>query len=270
APGTPYQANLHSISAEDFPVPNRDELTNAPSFFIKGFTLKEMLSKNLPFAAKDDVRYTFNSVFFEKENLEFKTVSSDTKRLALAKTFVDAETKNFTMLIPIKAAKIIRDFLESADSDLEIKIMPKKSGFICENMTLISNQIGGTFPDYRMVIPDMTNHLISLSKSAFLFLIKSLTPFLTGDIQKIILSFKPGNLIAYTDENELGKGENSLPINYEGESFEMAFSYRFLLDIISAIDEEEMLIKIKETDKPAIFIGKDNDKALFVSVPMQR
>ena len=137
-------------------------------------------------------------------------------------------------------------------------------------MNLISNQIGGTFPDYRMVIPDMTNHLISLSKSAFLFLIKSLTPFLTGDIQKIILSFKPGNLIAYTDENELGKGENSLQINYEGESFEMAFSYRFLLDIISAIDEEEMLIKIKETDKPAIFIGKDNEKALFVSVPMQR
>jgi DNA polymerase-3 subunit beta len=108
APGTSYHAMVHTIQSDEFPTINRDELDNAPSFFIKGFLLREMINKNIPFAAKDDVRYTFNSVFFEKDNLEFRTVSSDTKRLSLAKTFIDSSVADFSLLIPIKTAKILK------------------------------------------------------------------------------------------------------------------------------------------------------------------
>ncbi len=269
AVGTSYQATMHSIPSEDFPTINRDELSNAPSLFVKGFLLKEMLEKNIPFAAKDDLRYTFNSVYFEKENLEFRTISSDTKRLALSKSFIDSEMDNFSMLIPIKAAKIIKDVLEGEQQDIEVKIMPKKAGFIYEKAIIISNQIEGNFPDYKMVIPAETKVNIKLNKGQFLDTIKSLVPFLTGDVEKIIFSFKENLLLTYTEETELGKGENSIPIEFSAEPFDIAFSYKFIIDILSSIDEDEIIIKILEPEKPAVFIGKDNDNYLFVSVPMQ-
>lgn len=266
--GTGYEATVHSMSPDDFPKVETDELDNAPAFFIKGFLLKEMLSKNIPFAAKDDVRYTFNSVYFEKNQLEFKTVSSDTKRLALVKTFVDTKSSDFSLLIPIKTAKILKDML--LESDLEIKIMNKKAGFVHENMTLISNQIEGNFPDYKSVIPKETNYNISLSKPDFEKTIKSLSPFLIGDIQKVTLKFEAGTLFAFTEQSELGQGKNTQAISYDQEEISISFNYKFLLDIINVIEDEEFLLKIWQSDKPAIFSGKDSDQALFVTVPMKQ
>lgn len=268
AVGTSYEANIHSISPGEYPVINKEELENAPSFFIKGFLLQEMLNKNIPFSAKDDVRYTFNSVYFEKDNLDFKTVSSDTKRLALAKTFVDSSTTDFSLLIPIKTAKILKDML--GENELELRIMNKKAGFIYDNITLISNQIEGKFPDYKNVIPKETNFNIPINKKDFADTIKSLAPFLTGDVQKVLLSFEDGVLHTTTDETELGKGQNQMDIEYSGETIEMAFNYKFLQDIIAVVEEDEIVIKIWQADKPAIFAGKDNDNTLFVTVPMKR
>lgn len=266
--GKSYQAKLHSIPWEEYPIFNKEELSSAPSFFIKGFVLKDMLEKNIPFALKDDARYTFNSVYFEKEKMEFRTVASDTKRLSFTRTFIDSTMNDFNMLIPIKTAKIIKDF--SNDKDVEIRILPQKAAFICENITLITSQIEGKFPDYKMVIPKETNYNILISKDKFLETIKSVAPFLTGDVQKIMISFGDNKIMAYTEESELGKGETSMDIEYNGQIFEIAFNYRFLMDIMTCIQESEFWIKVYDPDKPSIFMGKDNDNALFVTVPMKK
>lgn len=266
--GKTFHAFIHTSSHEDFPVISKDEINSAPAFFIKGFVLKEMLDKNLPFSAKDDSRYIFNSVLFEKESLEFKSVSSDTKRLALAKTFIETEIDDFTMIIPSKTARIVKDMI--GEKDLEVRVMNKKTGFLYENIILITNQIEGKFPDYKMVIPKETNYNILVSKDEFSEIIRSLAPFFTGDIQKVSLSFEPELLKVFTEETESGKGENSMEIDYQGEAFETAFSFKYLQDIISVIAEDQIYIKFFEPEKPAIFVGKENDSFLFVTVPITR
>ena len=126
-------------------------------------------------------------------------------------------------------------------------------------MILITNQIEGKVPDYKVVIPRETQYNILLARNDFSEMIRSLAPFLTGDVQKVILSFEPGTLKAYTDETEMGRGENSMEIDYQGEAFETAFSFKYLQDIVSVIAEDQMYIKVFEPDKPAIFLGKEND-----------
>jgi len=268
AVGKSYQAKLHSMPWEEYPILNKEEVSNAPSFFIKGFVLQEMLEKNIPFALKDDARYTFNSVYLEKEKMEFRTIASDTKRLSFARTFLDSEVPDFNMLIPIKSAKIVKDFAK--EKDIELKILPQKAAFICDNITLITSLIEGKFPDYKMVIPKETNFNILISKERFLETIKSLAPFLTGDLQKLYIGFGENKMTAYTEESELGKGETEMEIEFSGTPFEIAFNYRFLLDIMSCIQESEFWLKVFDPEKPSIFMGKDNDNFLFVTVPMKK
>ncbi|OHD12465.1 MAG: DNA polymerase III subunit beta [Spirochaetes bacterium GWB1_36_13] len=263
-----FKAELHSLSKDDFPHINIEELNTAPSFFIQGSTLREMLEKNIPFAAKDDLRYTFNSVYFEKENLELKTVSSDTKRLSLAKTFIDEGIADFTMLVPVKTARIIKDIL--GDQELEIKILNKKTGFVYGNITLISNQIEGKFPDYKMVIPKETHYNILLPKEIFASKIRSIAPFLSGEVLKVVLSFQNKKLTLYAEETEIGRGEASMEVDYEGDTLDIALNYRFLTDILNAVDKGDIMIKIWEPEKPIVFIEKDNDRFIFVTVPMKK
>ncbi|HOJ50865.1 MAG TPA: DNA polymerase III subunit beta [Spirochaetota bacterium] len=263
-----FKANLKTFSTSEFPTIETEELENAPTFAIKGFIFKDMITKNIPFAAKDEVRYNFISVFIEKDGLELRTISSDTRRLALAKTFVEGQTSDFSILIPLKTAKLLKSMLK--DSDLEIKLLNKRVGFIQDNITVISNQIEGDFPNYKAAIPQETEYNIIVNKLELENGMKILNPFFTTENQKINFIIKNGAIKIVTDETEMGEGEYSISTDYDGNNIEISFNYNFIKDIITTIDEDNIMIKIKSNEKPVIFKGKESDNYLFVTVPSIR
>lgn len=263
-----FKVTLNTLPSSEFPVIETEEIVNAPTFTIKGFVFRDMISKNIPFASKEETRYTFMSVFVEKTGLELRTVSSDTRRLALVKSFIDETVSDFSFLIPLKTAKILKSMVK--DGDLQIKLLNKRVAFVQDNITLISSQVEGDFPDYKAVIPQETEHNIVFNRTELEKAIKILNPFFTNDNQRINLYIRKDAIKVATDETEMGQGEDFISTDYEGENIDISFNYSYIKDIIASVDEEEIMMKIKSPEKPVIFKGKNNDNCIFVTVPSIR
>jgi DNA polymerase-3 subunit beta len=264
---TRYKAQLNTLSLEDFPsFPS--EMKDDILFSLPSSEFKAMLHKTIPFAAKDDIRPTFNSIFFDKDDIEFRLISSDTKRLALTKEFLTQTQGSFHFLIPLKTATILENMF-SKSLPVDLSINNNMVTFSYGNMVLISNQIDGNFPDYRNVIPNETPFILTLSKEEFLGTLKTLSPFYNGDSQKLTLTINSGEIIFETEKTEMGEANNNMKIDYQGESLSIAFNYKFLQEILGIIEDSTFIMKLSAQEKPAIFQGSTKPNDLFVCVPMK-
>ena len=60
-----------------------------------------------------------------------------------------------------------------------------------------------------------------------------------------------------------------LPIDYVGEAFDIGFNSRYVLDMTQQIDGDTMKFEISDSASPAVVSDSDDQKALYVLMPMR-
>ncbi len=66
-----------------------------------------------------------------------------------------------------------------------------------------------------------------------------------------------------------GEGRDVVEAEYEGDEIGLRFNYRFLVEYLRAIDEEEIEVELWDSEKPCIFRGIGSDSYLYELMPMQ-
>jgi DNA polymerase-3 subunit beta len=80
-------------------------------------------------------------------------------------------------------------------------------------------------------------------------------------------SFETGQLHLAAMSSEIGEGRVSMPVDYSGPKFEIAFNPFFFLDILRHIKEETFRFGLNDPHNPGLI--KDSSQALFVIMPMR-
>ena len=68
---------------------------------------------------------------------------------------------------------------------------------------------------------------------------------------------------------ESGTAREELEVNYQGESVEIGFNSRYLLDITQQIEGKSARFTIADAASPTILSETDNKSALYVLMPMR-
>jgi DNA polymerase-3 subunit beta len=74
-------------------------------------------------------------------------------------------------------------------------------------------------------------------------------------------------LQAHNPEQE--EAEEELEIDYQGEEIKIGFNVGYLIDAISAIEEDEVIIELKDSNSSALIYGKGNEESKYVIMPMR-
>ena len=56
----------------------------------------------------------------------------------------------------------------------------------------------------------------------------------------------------------------SIPVSYSGEDFDIAFNVRYLLEGLKVISSENVLLKCNLATTPAVFVPEDNSILLLI------
>ncbi|RMF92145.1 MAG: hypothetical protein D6736_03975 [Nitrospinota bacterium] len=80
---------------------------------------------------------------------------------------------------------------------------------------------------------------------------------------------KAGEMVLRSNSPELGEAVESLEMEYEGESMHISFNARYLIDVLSVIEEEEVLLELGDHFGPAIIRPKEDQHYLCVVMPMR-
>ena len=71
-------------------------------------------------------------------------------------------------------------------------------------------------------------------------------------------------------DRDIGTGFESLPVSFEGESFQIAFNVRYLLDGLKVIDSSLIRLSCNAPTTPAVFTPINSDvKFTYLVMPIQ-
>jgi DNA polymerase-3 subunit beta len=249
---------------EEFP--EVKEITGNQEFLVSGKILLEMINK-VDFAVSvDETRYVLTGMYMRGSGGKMVVVGTDGFRMSLCQREVEGLRDFKGIIIPKRSISEVERVIEETD-DVRIVIDEKHVQFSTNMVTLISRTIEGNFPDYENVIPDNNTNIIKVEKESFFKGLKKVSAII-GRSEPVKLSFF-NNKMEIEAESDVGRAKENIDIEYEGDEMSMNFNVRFVLDVVSHMEGEKIIIKTPQTYGAVLFEGKDGTNHRNIIMPIR-
>lgn len=276
--------SLQTMPGEDFPQveqPNSWLQETNPSEMPDTFVLPQKTLKRLfnmvSFAmAKQDIRYYLNGILLVVEPDRVRAVATDGHRLAhLSEAIETPLTEEQQLILPAKTVIELQRLLDESDEPVYISLNKDSKHsqirFAFGDIVLVSKLIEGRFPDYKRVIPtDYERHLIINREELQSNLQRSRILVANDRLHGIKLSFNDNQLKIYSNNQEQEEATNSLAIDYPYEPLEIGFNVNYLLDVLSVIKDEDIVVSVKPISGSSVIINLESDENFkYVVMPLR-
>ncbi|MFK8137389.1 MAG: DNA polymerase III subunit beta [Bdellovibrionales bacterium] len=264
--------NIVGIGAEEYPV--------FPTFSTNEFletsstVLKEMIEKTIYSVSNDETRYHLNGVYFENQGNSsntYRMVSTDGHRLSLVDRIPTKNNSNSSasgVIIPRKGLNEIRKMLDNSD-DLQLAF--EGSQLIVKNQEtiLMVRLIEGKYPNYSQLIPQNLKTKAVVDKDRMLASLKRVSLLSNQKSKGVTLNFDGGTMKITSNNPELGDAKEEMEINYNGESMKIGFNAKYLMDVLTSINDETVDIELNDQISPALIKPSHDPDYRCVVMPMR-
>ncbi len=238
--------------------PKAVEIESPSSTVIPGNILATAISKTIFAAGNDDLRPVMSGVFFQfsKESLTF--VATDAHKLVkYARTDVTAnDTAEFIM--PKKPLNLLKGILAGTESDVTIEYNNANAKFTFDNVVLVCRLIDGKYPNYEAVIPKENPNKLTVDRGTFLNSVKRISIFSSKTTHQIRLKMAGTELnISAEDIDYSNKAEERLVCEYQGDDMQIGFNSRFLTEMLSNLNSNEIVIEMSLPNRAGILTPLD-------------
>jgi DNA polymerase-3 subunit beta len=271
----PFNNDLKCIDAHDFPPLPPADMDDGLDLNVED--LRTMINQVTFAASTDDARPVLTGVQIEVEDNNLTMASADGFRLSVRSAqLATAVPEPFTAIIPARALSELARVLGSSD-DTVTMILPPNRGqviFRAPDVEVVSQLIDGTFPDYRGIIPSSYSTRSVLPTSSFLKACKAADIFARESAHSARLritpggELEPGTVEVSATSAETGSNESMVDATIEGESIEIAFNVRFLVDVLGVIGAPNVALETTAASSPGVLRPIGDDHFLHVIMPM--
>jgi len=237
---------LVGYDSEEFPL--IPELSNASSWEIDAKILGNAITKTIFATATADIRPVMTGVLCELKPEDVTFVGTDAHRLVRylntsVKTGLEA-----SFIVPRKPLLLLKSILQSYDGKVRVDYNESKVGFALESLSIVSKLIEGKYPNYNAVIPMNNANVLKVERLPFLQRMRSISPYANQSTHQVRLKLEPTTMRLTAENLDVAhRATATVPCIFEGESedaFEIGFSSKFLQEILSYLDSDEVIIKL--------------------------
>ena len=258
-----YSSRISGLPPEDFP--NTPEFKKETTISLKQNELKELLNLTLFAVAQAETRYTLTGVLFEVAEDKLLLVSTDGKKVAIAKHKLEKSIEGeIKTIIPAKA---LNEVLKNLNSDDEIKISFGNNlvQFLIGDLTILTRIIEGEFPNYKQVIPPVSSNKVTVKRGPFIDMITRGSLISTPDYSALKFEANKDKIIVSKQVPEIGESSETLEAVYASANIAIGFNPDYLLDALKAMDQETIDLEIEAPDKPGVI---RTENYVYIALPM--
>ncbi|HEY8667801.1 MAG TPA: DNA polymerase III subunit beta [Tepidisphaeraceae bacterium] len=259
---------IFTQKAADFPpVP---DFEGEAQFEIAGGHLKQLIGQTLFAVAKESTRYAFNGVLLNAKQKKVNLVSTDGRRLAMAKgDLVSANNlpkDGATAIIPAKALTLVDKLIDDPEEAVGFQVRENQVIFHTSSATLTSNLVEGQFPPYEDVIPKDADKIMTAGTADFLSAIRRAALLTTEESKGVRMAFSKKGVVLTSRSPESGEATINFPCKYEGADIEMGFNPSFLVEALRVVDSDEISLELSAPNRPGLL--KSGANFLYVIMPV--
>ena len=261
---------IRGMSAAEFP--QLPAVTEGESLMLPVSALGEGLRGALFAASADETKQVLTGVHLAggKDSLEF--AATDGHRLAVVET--EIPNSELEVTIPARALRELERMLASAsEPEEEIALSADETQVIFElgNQRLTSRRLEGAYPAYQQLIPRQFARTVSLERKRLLSSLERVAVLADqkNSLVKFTIDREGGQVFLSVEAQDLGSAKESLPAEITGESTEIAFNVKYLLDGLKAIPSPDIQIHLNEGNQPVIITPLSGLKMTYLVMPVQ-
>jgi DNA polymerase-3 subunit beta len=275
AVGQPRRYTLHGIPGEDFPALPEPAETSVP-LELQVDTLHRLIAATYFSISQDETRLHLNSALFEWEGDTVRMVTTDGHRLSKMECKGEASPVATTMLIPQKGILELKRLCEEAKSDGQQKLVIRQNEptafFDLVGVQFGVKLVDAQFPPYDQVIPQAASNVIKAPRDPVADALRAVSIAASDRTGGVKLTLDKNVLRFASESPESGDGFDEVAVEYAGDSFTVGFNAKYFLDVLSAIESDELTIGISGELDPAIVrpaTNPENVDYLAVVMPMR-
>jgi DNA polymerase-3 subunit beta len=238
--------------------PKAIALDNPSETIINGTVLATAISKTIFASGNDDLRPVMSGVFFQFSTESLTFVATDAHKL-VKYTRADLNASEVAeFIMPKKPLNLLKGILGVSDSDVSIQYNESNAKFTFDNIELICRLIDGKYPNYEAVIPKDNPNKLTISRNQFSNSVKRVAIFSNKTTHQIRLKIAGAELnISAEDIDYSNKAEERLSCDYQGDDIQIGFNSRFLAEMLSNINADDVSLEMSLPNRAGILTPID-------------
>ncbi len=266
--------NIVGLSPDEFPfLPKTDDTGHIR---LSCSTLNKMVEKTSYAICQDETKYNLNGIFFKisenGETTSLKLVATDGHRLSLAECDVPGSSGTDLskgIIFPKKGIYEIKKITEDETGEILLSFADNNAVLRKGDTLLIMRLVDGEFPDYNRVLPTGNDNIAVLNRNDFLHSLRRMSILSSDKFKGVKLELQNSSMEISANNPELGEAHETIEIRYSGKTTSIRFNARYIIDVLTVLDDDEIELHLKDDLSPAILKPLQSSGFLSVIMPMR-
>lgn len=259
---------LATLPASDFP--GAEDEPGTFELNLKSDRLKAMLDSTAFAMAQQDVRYYLNGMLFEVTDSHLRVVATDGHRLAMRTEAMETGVSEpIQLILPRKAVMELGRLLSDGTDDVSVAFGTNHVRIRLAEFTFTSKLVDGKFPDYTRVLPRGGDKLVTGDRNVLRQAFNRASILSNEKYRGVHLTLTSEELKILATNPEQEEAEEVVPVDYDGEKLEIGFNVAYLVDVLNALDSDQVRITLSDSNSSALLEAVSESDAVYVVMPMR-
>lgn len=258
---------INGVSTDEFPLIPKIKKSSSVTLSARAFC--EGIERVLPAVSLSEFKPELGGIFVNISPMSLKLAGTDTFRLAEKTIFFESrkQIEPFSFILP---HKISQEAVRVLGNEDEVDIVIGENQIILETdeCMIISRLTEGNFPEYSGIIPKNFETSCFVAKDAFLNAVRASSIF-ASKLQEVTTGVKSRNLEIASLNQDVGEYKNNIPCSPSGKDIKVGFNYRYLLDGLQSVNEDEIFFGLNGEQSPSLIKNKSDNSFLYVVMPIR-
>jgi DNA polymerase-3 subunit beta len=163
----------------------------------------------------------------------------------------------------------LQRLLEGGDRILGLELGKGHIRVKRDDVMFTSKLIDGKFPDYEAVIPIGADREVRVDREVLRAALQRASILSNEKYRGVRIEISPGQLKISAHNPEQEEAQEEIEADTQVDTLAIGFNVNYLLDALSALRDEQVVIQLRDANSSALVRGADTGHARHVVMPLR-
>lgn len=267
--GSTSEFKIIGLPADEFPA-IQDIEGEYEQFSFDKQVLKDMIRKTSFAASIDESKGVIIGILMELKQNALNMVALDGFRMAVVREEIENTAEKKIIIAARIMNEIVKIISETEDEgDMALFLGEKKAIARLDGTKVAMRLLEGEFIKYKEIIPKEHKCKVRVAKGELFDSIERASLFAREGKNNLIKFSIQDGLIVITSRSEEGNVREEVYTSKEGIDLDIGFNSKYVLDVLKAIDDEEITIEFNASVNPCLVKPVEGNQYEYLILPVR-
>ena len=243
--------------------PSMPVAENTNTVVLGSTALVEAINKTVFATSNDEMHQQMSGIFCEMTPDGITFVATDAHKLVRYRRHDVRSDESTNFILPKKPIIIVKNILATRKDDVEVNVAYNNTNLFItfDNFYIVCRLVDGRYPNYEAAIPKNNPNKLILDRQSFLNTLRRVSIFASEATRQVRLSIGADKIEISAEDIEFSNNAHeTIPCTYEGDPMDIGFNAKFLTEMLTNLDSEQVLIELSHPSRAGIIFPYYNEE----------